>query len=239
MPSKHHFAAIVIVAAVLFALIVNPAATARQHAGEDAGEDAGRWVVRGFGARIEADGDTLRSGPPIDPLPPVVEHSLTLEDGSGVGLALEYRATRRLGVEALALAADLDADFRLRSIDPPAPTTRVTRDVSSDLLGVGLNVHLTPGRRVDLYAGPLVALVRYGDLRAEAGDLVFSADFDDDTALGVTLGADVLLGSSGRWAATGTLRRLWSTTEVVDTGAELDVDPWIASAGIAYRWGGR
>lgn len=206
-------------------------------AGAAAGQGAGAWTLRGFGARLDTTGDTLRFVP-IDPLPPVTREELSLDDGSGVGLALEYRATRRLGIEALAIFADLDGELRLHRIDPPGPDEVVTRDVSSDLLGLGLNVHLTPGRRIDLYVGPLAAFVRYGDVRATVGGATFGVDFDDETAFGATLGADVALGDTGRWALTAALRRLWSTASLDDTNLEIDVDPLLASLGLAYRWRG-
>lgn len=234
MRPNHRFVALVTGIGMLAGLTLGSAAAAAGPA--DPG--AGSWTLRGFGAWVNTTGDRLRSGPPIDNFAPVVEFSLTLDDGTGAGLALEYRATRRLGIEALAILADLDATFRLRTLAPVALEEQETRDLGTDLLGVGLNVHLTPGRRIDLYAGPLIALVRYDDFRSdlEAGSL--QAEFDDDTALGVTLGADIALGNSGKWACSLALRRLWSSTEVVDSIFELDVDPLIASAGIAYRWGG-
>jgi len=235
MAPTPRFAAAVTILGTVLGLALCPAAMARQ----GAGDPAGTWALRGFGAVLATADDTLRSGQPIDPLPPLVEQSVTLDDGSGFGLALEYRATRRLGIEALALFADLDVDVRLHPLDPPGPDATETRQVSSDLFGVGLNLHLTPGRWIDVYVGPLVARVRYGDLRSHAGGFGYAADFDDDTALGITLGADLPLGRSGAWAVTAALRQLWSTAAVTGTNNEVDVDPLIASAGFAYRWSGR
>lgn len=215
-------------------LILSPAVAAQ----ELAGATKGGWTLRGFGARLGTTGDTLHSGPPIDPFPPVIESSFTLDDGSGAGLALEYLATRRLGIEALAIRADLDGVLRVRALDQVSPEGTLTRDVSCDLYGVGLNLHLTPGRRADVYLGPLVALARYGDFRADLGGLTFVTDLDDDTAFGVTLGTDVALGRSRNWALTASARRLWATAVRGRSGRDLDLDPLIAAAGVAYRWGG-
>jgi len=237
MKQSYHSARWLSAACLIVGLILCPLAVTAA----PAGQDAGTWTVRGFGAWVGTTGDALRSGPPIDNFAPVVEFSLTLDDGTGAGLALEYRATRRLGIEALAVLADLDADFRLRVFDQGVSVSQETRDLSTDILGLGLNLHLTPQRRIDVYAGPLVALVRYGDVTADfaGGEFIILADFEDDTAFGVTLGADIALGSSGRWACSLALRRLWSSAKVADSIFEVDVDPLIASAGLAYRWGGR
>ena len=229
MGSIRHLPAAAATAVLCVFLILAPVAAAQ----ELAGDAKGGWALRGFGSWVGTAGDTLHSGPPIDPLPPAIESSLTLDDGSGAGLALEYRATRRLGVEALALLADLDGVLRVRALDQVSPEGTVTRDVSCDLVGAGLNFHLTPGRRADVYLGPLVAIVQYDDFRADLGGLTFLSDFDDDTAFGVTLGADVALGRSRHWAFTASARQLWSRAS-----RDLDVDPLIASAGVAYRWGG-
>lgn len=233
MRSSHRVAAAAAAIGLLAAWIVPSAASAQGAAGW--GE--GSWALRGFGVRLETGGDELR-GLPLDP--PLTASRFTLEDGSGAGLAVEYRATRRLGFEALAILADLEGEFRLRHIDPAGPDEVVRRDVATDLYGIGLNVHLTPGRRFDIYVGPLVALVRYDDFRPRplAGGARFTADLDDDTATGVTLGADMALGPSGRWAVSGAVRQLWSSVERAESGRELDVDPLIASLGLAYRWGG-
>lgn len=237
MESRAQLAVRITTALLICGLCLCPLAAVAQ----PGGQQAGSWSVRAFGSWLDTAGDTLGPGQRIDPLPPIVEPSLTIDSGTGAGLALEYRATRRLGVEALALFADLDADARLRPIEPPGPPAEQTQDLSTDLLGVGLNIHLTPGRRVDIYAGPLVALVRYDEVTFvfDGGEHVLSTDFDDDTAFGVTLGMDIALDRAGAWALTSSLRQLWSSTEVEGTNQELDIDPLIASLGIAYRWGGR
>jgi len=235
-PSQRFFALITGIG-ILASLALGPAAAALG----PAGQGTGSWTLRGFGAWVNTTGDRVPFGPSIDPLPPVIDASVAVDDGTGLGLALEYRATRRLGVELLAIRADLDASFRLLQIDPPGPPLEQTEDLSTDLLGLSLNIHLTPGRRVDVYAGPLIALVRYGEVTANIadGEYIVLAELEDDEALGVTLGMDVALGRSGAWALTTSLRQLWSTTELAQSGRKLDVDPLIASAGIAYRWGGR
>lgn len=204
------------------------------------GQGAGSWTLRGFGAWLQSNGDPYPFGTTdIEGMPLPYAPRFTLGDGDGEGLALEYRVTRRLGIEALAIRADLEGEFRLRPLDPPGPEDVDTRNVQSDVFGLGLNLHLAPARsRFDVYVGPLVARVRYGDFRGEAGGITFVSPVDDDTALGVTLGADVFFGSARRWAATAAVRRLWSSADHQGSDNGIDVDPLIVTAGAAYRWGG-
>ena len=89
-------------------------------------------------------------------------------------------------------------------------------------LTAGLNFHLTPNRRVDLFLGPLVGFVGYG------------GDFDDDLAWGVNLGVDVPL--PWRWYFTGGARYLKSSAEAPASGLDLEVDPIILSAGLSIRF---
>lgn len=234
MRSTHTFHAAAATAG-LVGLLLLPAAASAQGGG------AGSWTVRGFGAWLETSAETHRTHS-VDPLPPVGESRFVLGDGDGVGLALEYRITRRIGVEALAILADVEGELRVVFTDPPIPEQVVRQDVDSDLYGLGLSFHLTPGRRIDVYLGPLLAIVRYGDFLTfvDCGDFAcaFEASYSDDTALGATLGADVALGSSRRWAVSAAVRQLWSTADP-DFGQDMELNPLIASAGVAYRWGGR
>lgn len=237
MRSTHAFAATA--AAGLAALLcLAPAAAAQD--GYEAGK--GSWTVRGFGAWIDTEGFE-ESGHSLHPFP-VFSSALTIGDGNGVGLSLEYRITRRIGVEAFALEGELDGEFRLVFTDPPNPEQRVTQGVETDLYGLGVNLHLTPGRRVDLYVGPVVAEIRYDDFSGfiNCGHPLTRCTFDfkfaDDTALGVTLGADVTLGDTDRWALSVTLRQLWSDPQEGPDRREIEMNPLIATAGVAFRFGG-
>jgi outer membrane protein W len=240
MRSTRGFAAAAATAGVIGLLFFSPAAAAQ--GGYEAGK--GSWTVRAFGAWLDTDEFRFESGPAIDPFPPILDFTFTLGDGSGAGLSLEYRATRRVGVEALAIRADLEGEFRVTLFNPPIPEQVVTDDVETDLYSLGVNFHLTPGRRFDVYAGPVVAYVQYDDFKASV-DLgfgspgTFEARFTDDTAYGIALGADYPLGRSGRWAVSGAVRQLWyDSGDDEEDSVEVGLDPLIATAGVAYRFGG-
>jgi len=238
MRSTRGFAAAIATAGVIGLLFFSPAAAAQ--GGYEAGK--GSWTVRGFGAWIDTEGFERRSHSLHDF--PVFSSVLTIGDGDGVGLSLEYRITRRIGVEALALEGELDGEFRLVFTDPPNPEQRVTQGVGTELYGLGVNLHLTPGRRVDAYVGPVVAEIRYDDFSGfiNCGHpltrCTFQTTFSDDTALGMTLGADVTLGNTDRWALSAAVRQLWSDPEDELERTELEMDPLIVTAGVAFRFGG-
>ncbi|HEX6198996.1 MAG TPA: hypothetical protein VF150_01945 [Thermoanaerobaculia bacterium] len=238
MRSTQRFAAAAATAGLVGLLLLSPAAAAQGASGAAKGS----WTLRGFGAWLDTDEFRFDSRS-IDPFPPVIEFTFTVGDGPGAGLALEYRATRRIGVEALAIRAELEGEFRLVGFSPSFPEQVVTDDVETDLYGLGLNIHLTPSRRFDVYAGPVVAYVKYGDFNATVelgfGTGTFEATFTDDTAYGAVLGADFPLGGSGRWAVSGALRQLWYDSGNDEEGTiEVGLDPLIATAGVAYRFGG-
>lgn len=111
------------------------------------------------------------------------------------------------------------------------------RELETDVYGLGVNFHLTPERRIDVYAGVFGALVSYGEFRGVVSGITFFQEVDDDTALGVGLGADLFVDPSRRWAATAAVRRLWSTATPAEGLGGIDVDPVIVTAGVAVRWG--
>lgn len=173
---------------------------------------------------LEIDGDRVEAG----------------ADGDfGFGLALERRFSSRLGLEIGALTAEPDlglaatlAGFQFSASDR-VEFTAVT---------AGLNVHLTPGRAVDLYIGPLFAYVLYGDVslnvQTPAGTLSQNFSSDDDFALGAQIGADFWFGESP-WSLNLAAKYLDTSLEITDSDGEvtdLGFEPLILSVGFGYRF---
>lgn len=131
---------------------------------------------------------------------------------------------------------------------PPVPVFEPI-DLRVTPLTLGLHVHFTPGAAVDVYAGPLLAWVAYGDLRVTGGLQILEGDLvvgpftqslgvDDDFAFGAKLGADVGLGA-GPWSLA--LAATWidtgfSVQRVPVPAASVDVDPIFVSLGLGYRF---
>ena len=106
-------------------------------------------------------------------------------------------------------------------------------------LTLGLNYHFSSGSRVDFYAGPFLALVRYGDVDVESGTSgVFTREaVDTDTGWGVIVGLDVPL-RSGNWLLQSNLRYIQTKMKGTtgDDPFEGDFDPLILSIGFGYRF---
>lgn len=198
-------------------------------AGEPPPAHGASGTVRGFVAWLDSP---ARS----DTGNPFIQSSKRIDDGSGWGLGLEYRLSSRIGVEAIGLVANLEGSFRVERLIPPDLLIVATgpAELEAQYFGVALNVHLLPERRVDVYAGPLVTIARYGEFEGQSAGGSLRIDFSDGTALGVGAGIDVPVRGSPTWTFCAGARRLWATARAGDL--ELDLDPWIATAGVAYRW---
>ena len=158
----------------------------------------------------------------------------------GLGVALERRLSPRVGFELGALAAEPDLTLDADLTD--GLHFRVSDGVRMTALTAGLNVHLTPDKPVDLYAGPLLGYVRFGDagFRVQVGGQTQAEDFrsGEDFAFGAQIGADIAFGNSP-WSINLAAKYLDASLEVTDDEGDrtdLGFDPLILSAGFGYRF---
>lgn len=161
------------------------------------------------------------------------------DGGSGASLTFERRFSSRLGLEFGALYAEPDL-----SLDASLGGTQFTASSSVTFTAVtaGLNIHLTPDKAVDLYLGPLVAQVLFGDvgLRARVAGAALGQDFsaNDDFAFGAQVGADVAFGDSP-WSLNLAAKYLDTSLEITDEDGEktdLGFEPLILGVGFGYRF---
>lgn len=162
--------------------------------------------------------------------------SVDIDSKAGAGFRLEYRFTPTLGVEFGLLGAssfdtnvgNLGNGFGVETgIDSFAPLT------------LGLNYHFPTDHSLDLFAGPFLALVRYGDVSVQTGTggVVVTETVDSDTGWGVILGIDLPIGSSG-WLLQSNLRYIDTdmTGSTSDGRFDSSFDPLIFSIGFGYRF---
>ena len=158
------------------------------------------------------------------------------DTGVGGGVRGEYRYSSRYGVElGVVSAASVDVSSQV-----VAGTTASSVEVSSfAAYTVGVNVHLTQDRPVDVYVGPLIALVQYSDVEAGTtlGGTTTSVSIDDDIGFGAIVGIDVPLGERG-WLVQASLRYIKTDIKGSEGGVTIDsdFDPLIFSAGVGYRF---
>lgn len=163
----------------------------------------------------------------------------------GGGIGLEYRASRRLGVELSALTTELEDEM---AFDIFGETLTFESALRMTPVLAKLNVHLTPESRVDFYLGPVAGRMMYGDFDLEVhssvdGEVVRgSANVEDDWTWGAHLGVDVPVGDRGLFFTAGAT---WLKAEVEiegdpddeeDGSVRLDLDPLVAQVGFGYRF---
>lgn len=170
------------------------------------------------------------------------------DSASGLGLGLEYRASRHLGVELTALTSTLDSeiDFDFFGIVQLGVESkmRVTPVLAQ------LDFHLTPDHAVDLSMGPVVGWMRYGDLESKVRSHVFGEQDEVETervrtkdgfAWGAHIDFDVPLGPS-RAYFTGGATYLSAAVKAAPGQGSLegdtifDLNPLVLKAGLAYRF---
>lgn len=210
-------------------------------------EDEGPWLLRAGATWLEADAA----------FEAVVFNFAQIRGETsgafGLGLGLEYRVTPRLGIELGVLSAEPDVDTTpigvLIEIFPPPIVLVEPTSLRVTPVTVGLNVHLTPDQPVDVYLGPLLAWVSYGDLEVtgsvvNVNDLILVAPttvdlgLDDDFTFGAKLGADVRAGD-GPWTVSGALTYIptsFSVQNVPVPVPSVDLDAIFVSLGVGYRF---
>lgn len=166
---------------------------------------------------------------------------------AGGGINGEYRFSPRLGIE-LGLLGGAETDY---SVGFEQGSVVATNTMAFDAAYVGLNVHLTPGKKADLYAGPLVAYVTYSDIFVGVAGAPFrspeilvpvSVRFDDEIALGINLGVDVPI-SQHHWFFNANAKYLAASpdTNLEATGVfalrdSASIDPLMVGVGFGYRF---
>jgi outer membrane protein OmpA-like peptidoglycan-associated protein len=188
-----------------------------------------RWQLRGFGARIQTHAEPFET----EQVEPLERTKFMLQDGDGLGGELEYRVNCPVGLTLGLIDADVDS---LLAIDTESEWLMESSRVGLQLVMLGSNFHLTPRSRADLIIGAFVARVDYKPVSFSLGETTQRRDLDGETAIGLNAGLDFPLRDNSPWAVTAGVRYL--PTSAAGAGFELDVDPLIATAGLAYRWNG-
>lgn len=199
------------------------------HGSASAAEDRG-WRLRVDFGVVEpgADGSTVE----VDG----VSARVRVDAGAGIGVRGEYQFSPRLGFEIGAFAsgsAEVGSGVRIGEIGAGVKVS------SFAALTAGLNVHLVPRSRPDLYIGPLLAYAAYDDvgLGVSAGRGTAYLSADRDLGFGAILGLDLPIGKKG-WAFNVNLRHIRTKLQArgSDGRIEMDYDPTIFAIGFGYRF---
>jgi opacity protein-like surface antigen len=215
---------IVLLAAVLTVLLLSSPASAAECQSEGY-----RWTLRGVAAKIDSDGNPSIT----ETVEPFERLKFDINSGEALGAELEYRVNCPVGIAFGLLSGNLDS---MAVYDTEFVWLMDHDDVDFSIVSLGVNFHLSPRSRADFFIGPFIGVVDYEGIDFGTAGIPLDADIDGDTVIGLNAGLDLPFSDNGPWAFTAGLRYL--ATSADGPGFSIDVDPLIASAGIAYRWNG-
>ena len=201
-----------------------------------------RWIVRPFAAYLFADGETSGTvNPGSCPCPARTTYGY--DNGYGLGMGVERLLSERIGVEARGLYGRLHDRFRIEA-NGIGITERGTRNYWD--LSLGLNVHLTPKRTVDWYAGPFVGYSTVDGHTSLVVDRSLEYDVEGGLTWGAQTGLDWPFGHSlwslhvgaryTRYAADITYRHTNPTGAVLEQPKSIGLHPITLELGVAYHF---
>ena len=203
----------------------------------------GQWHLRAHAAWVSPELSWQMSPAPGDLV------RVDADSAWGLGISGEYRASDLLGVELGILRSSPDVNIQVDDAVLDV-TVRASDGLTMTPVSLGLNFHLTPTRRFDLYLGPYLAYVLYGDLEWRVNETIVvggvPVEFDqslrmsiaNDLAYGAVAGADIPLGPEG-WYFSGTLKYLATELDSTDPEGDsetLSLDPFIVAVGFRYSF---
>jgi len=167
---------------------------------------------------------------------------VSADSALGFGASIEYRFTDLVGVEFGGMWGS--PDVTLHAEIPDYGELSVKDSLSTDVLTLDLNLHLTPSSPYfDVFVGAGLAFVQYGSLHFEVLDVdVLDVTVGDDTTFSAKAGVGIALGKKSDWSAFGSLRSIWSEIEASESGdpssaaESLDNNIFSFSVGIGYRF---
>ncbi len=203
----------------------------------------GQWHLRVQAVWVQPDLDWRMSPAPGDVV------SVDADDAWGLGVSGEYQVSDLLGVELGIMRAVPDVNILLEDT-LLGVSLKATDDLTMTPLSIGLNFHLTPGQRFDLYLGPFLAYVLYSDLEWRVNETIdvggvpividetLRMSVANDLAYGAVAGVDIPVGSRG-WYLSGTLKYMATELDITDPDGDsenLSLDPIIVAIGVRYSF---
>ena len=186
------------------------------------------WIARPFLFAFFPTGDeqqrdiVLLSGP--------ARETFELDDGLGLGLAIEKRLGPVLGWEGALMFGKGDSEYE---VDNGLATEEDSHETTFYALTLGPNFHLLGCGGTDFYVGPFVGYGGFADPNYWAFDHHFAASFDGGFVWGAQLGLDIPF-DDGPWGFHGGVRYI-DLSQDTDAGS-LEVDPLLVTLGLSYRF---
>ena len=152
-----------------------------------------------------------------------ITDSVQASSEAGWEAGIEFRIIKIIGVEVSYLDVTQDLEASGSSL----------AEVDFQPYNLALNFHLFPSKYFDLYIGPVVSFVDWGDIKLDNGS---SVEADSETAYGAAVGLDISFHKN--FAFIGGVRwlSLDLTADQSGTKETVGVDPLISRVGFAFRW---
>lgn len=153
----------------------------------------------------------------------------------GVNIAVEYRLSDRIGLElATVYAKSPDVDDTVNGNND-----EIGEGPSFFPLVAGANIHLVNSDSVDVYVGPRIAFVQFGDFDLNIDGQNTAFDVDDEFAWGATAGINYQIGE-GHWSLLAEVTYLDVDMEITQRGSnnsyESGFDPLVVNLGASYHF---
>ena len=203
--------------------------------GSSVGAQDTKWIVRGGGIYAATTSD--KSVSTVTLPPPMTQETTTLSvsDGPGFGVGLEYRLTERIGLEIAYLSAAHDADAVL--------TNDLGTFTSTDSLGlrtftVGANYYFPANGRFLWSVGGFLAETFSDDVTFTYPALGRTdiLAFDQDYGLGLKAAMDLPFAPGSPWMFSVEGRYMSTILESEVGNRDLDLNPLVLSLSVAYRF---
>ena len=205
--------------------------------------ESGQWHLRAQAVWVYPDLDWRMSPEPGDLI------TVDADDSWGLGISGEYQVSELLGVELGIMRTS--PDIRIVSEERNhGLSVSATDGLTTTPLSIGLNFHVTSARHFDLYLGPFLAYVLYGDLEWRVNETVvvggvpivldetLRTSVSNDLAYGAVAGIDIPLGPDG-WCFSGAIKYLATELDATDPEGDsenLSLDPLMVLVGVRYSF---
>ncbi|MGZ8416978.1 MAG: OmpW/AlkL family protein [Methyloceanibacter sp.] len=195
-----------------------------------AGSDDGNFQVRVLGTVVDPDTDaTVRAGG-------ITISGANAEASTEVipALTLSYFLSPNLAVELFCCFAkhEIDGKGTIANLGEIADTWIFPPALT-------LQYHFTSLGRLEPYVGAGVQYINFFDT-GKGDNLLVATKVDIDPAWGLTLQAGVDISIGNGWSLNADVKKTFLDTEISWNGtgvrADADLDPWIFSAGLGYRF---
>ncbi|KWT71549.1 Outer membrane protein W precursor [Hyphomicrobium sulfonivorans] len=196
----------------------------------EAGDNTGNFMVRVLATGVLPDTDAGAIS--VNGVPTFASGSLDVPNEIIPALTLSYFFNKNVALELFCCFANLDVDGK---------GALAGTDVASTWIfppALTLQYHFDPVAGLKPYVGAGVQYIAFFDTKSKA----LGGSMDIDNAWGFTLqaGVDVEIGQG--WYLNADVKKTWlDTSWQINTGGNvlsgnIDVDPWIVSAGLGYRF---